>query len=116
MENSDFSEPGVAVDKYDDSMILYTSGTTGKPKGAVLTHHNQMVLTTSVASMVGIGPDDRIIHAAPLFHAAELNLFLNPGTYMGPPTWLTGILSQGGFYKLLRRKKSPSSLVLLSCT
>ncbi|SHI96066.1 feruloyl-CoA synthase [Desulfatibacillum alkenivorans DSM 16219] len=83
MAEGDVSEPGVAVDEYDDSMILYTSGTTGKPKGAVLTHHNQMVLTCSMASMVGINPDDIIMNAAPLFHAAQLNLFLNPGTYMG---------------------------------
>jgi acyl-CoA synthetase (AMP-forming)/AMP-acid ligase II len=83
MENGDFTEPGVPVEEFDDSMILYTSGTTGKPKGAVLTHHNQMVLTTSMAALIHTGPDDRILHAAPLFHAAQLNLFLNPGTYMG---------------------------------
>jgi len=76
-------EPAVKVDEFDESEIIYTSGTTGRPKGAVLTHHNQMILTTSVASLVGLGQKDRILHAAPLFHSAELNLYLNPGTYMG---------------------------------
>ncbi len=76
-------EPKVKVDEFDESEIIYTSGTTGRPKGAVLTHHNQMILTTSVASLVGLGSKDRILHAAPLFHSAELNLYLNPGTYMG---------------------------------
>jgi acyl-CoA synthetase (AMP-forming)/AMP-acid ligase II len=76
-------EPGVTVDEYDESEIIYTSGTTGRPKGAILTHHNQMVLTTSCATLVGINGTDRILHSAPLFHSAELNLYLNPGTYVG---------------------------------
>ena len=76
-------EPGVDVGEYENSEIIYTSGTTGKPKGAVLVHHNQMVLTTTVCSLFGLNPEDRILHAAPLFHSAELNLYMNPGTYMG---------------------------------
>jgi acyl-CoA synthetase (AMP-forming)/AMP-acid ligase II len=63
--------------------LVYTSGTTGRPKGAILTHHNQMVLTTSMTSLIGINTKDRILHTAPLFHSAELNLYLNPGTYLG---------------------------------
>ncbi len=81
--NGSKDEPKVRVDEFDESEIIYTSGTTGKPKGAVLTHHNQMILTTSVATLVGLHPRDRILHAAPLFHSAELNLYLNPGTYLG---------------------------------
>jgi len=76
-------EPGVMVDEYDLSEIIYTSGTTGKPKGAVFVHHNQMVLTTTVASLVSMRPTDIILHAAPMFHSAELNLYVNPGTYLG---------------------------------
>jgi acyl-CoA synthetase (AMP-forming)/AMP-acid ligase II len=76
-------DPAVRIDEFDESEIIYTSGTTGRPKGAVLTHHNQMMLTTSVAALVGLNPKDRILHAAPLFHSAELNLYLNPGTYLG---------------------------------
>ena len=87
MESGSKDEPQVKVDEFDESEIIYTSGTTGRPKGAVLTHHNQMVLTTSVASLVGMGSKDRILHAAPLFHAAELNLYLHPGTYMEAHTW-----------------------------
>lgn len=79
----DPSEPAVRVDEYDESEIIYTSGTTGKPKGALFTHHNQMVVTTTMASLVNLRPQDRVLHAAPLFHSAELNLYLNPTTYMG---------------------------------
>ena len=79
----DRSEPAASVDEYDESEIIYTSGTTGRPKGAVFTHHNQMAVTTTVASLVSLRPQDRVLHAAPMFHSAELNLYLNPTTYMG---------------------------------
>ncbi len=79
----DPSDPGIEVEEYAESEMIYTSGTTGRPKGAVLVHHNQIVLTTTVCSLFALNPADRILHVAPLFHSAELNLYLNPGTYMG---------------------------------
>lgn len=79
----DKDEPGVNVDEFDDSEILYTSGTTGRPKGALFQHHSQMVIVTTMSSLIGIRPQDRLLHAAPLFHSAELNLYMNPGTYLG---------------------------------
>jgi acyl-CoA synthetase (AMP-forming)/AMP-acid ligase II len=83
MASGDTSDPNIEVDEYSESEIIYTSGTTGRPKGAVLLHHNQIVLTTTVCSLYALNPDDRILHVAPLFHSAELNLYLNPATYMG---------------------------------
>jgi acyl-CoA synthetase (AMP-forming)/AMP-acid ligase II len=83
LASGDIGDPGVAVDEFDESEILYTSGTTGRPKGALFVHHNHMVLVTTMTALIGIRPDDRLLHAAPLFHSAELNLYLNPGTYLG---------------------------------
>jgi len=83
MASGDSTDPNIEVDEYAESEIIYTSGTTGRPKGAVLVHHNQIVLTTTVCSLYALNPNDRILHVAPLFHSAELNLYLNPGTYMG---------------------------------
>jgi len=83
LASGETSEPGVEVDEFDESEIIYTSGTTGKPKGALFVHHNQMVLTTSVGALTNLRPTDRILHAAPMFHSAELNLYVNPGTYVG---------------------------------
>lgn len=79
----DINEPGVAVDEFDESEILYTSGTTGRPKGALFAHHNHLTLVTTMAALIGLRSTDRLLHAAPLFHSAELNLYLNPGTYLG---------------------------------
>ncbi|MBN2283981.1 MAG: long-chain-fatty-acid--CoA ligase [Deltaproteobacteria bacterium] len=83
LASGDTSEPGIEVDEFDESEVLYTSGTTGRPKGALFVHHNHITLVTTMAALVEIHPKDVILHAAPLFHSAELNLYMNPGTYLG---------------------------------
>jgi long-chain acyl-CoA synthetase len=53
----------------DLASILYTSGTTGKPKGAMLTHRNLLVNAAQGAELVPLGPGDRVGMVLPLFHA-----------------------------------------------
>ena len=53
----------------DLAAILYTSGTTGKPKGAMLTHRNQLVNTAQGAELVPLGVGERVGMLLPLFHA-----------------------------------------------
>lgn len=51
--------------------IFYTGGTTGFPKGAMLTHANLWSSAISLVSLIGLGEQDRVLHAAPMFHLAD---------------------------------------------
>lgn len=57
----------------DAAWLFYTSGTTGRPKGAMLTHRNLLAMTMScLAEVVRVRPGDAIIHAAPMSHGSGL--------------------------------------------
>ena len=65
-------------------MLLYTSGTTGKPKGAELTHHNLSSNAEVTASfMLGEGGDDVVMGCLPLFHVFGLTCGLNASVLTG---------------------------------
>jgi malonyl-CoA/methylmalonyl-CoA synthetase len=67
----DASAPG------DPAMIAYTSGTTGRPKGAVLSHANLLAGAQSLVEAWGWTPDDRLVLALPLFHMHGLGVGVN---------------------------------------
>jgi fatty-acyl-CoA synthase len=67
----------------DDAQILYTSGTTDKPKGALFDHHRVMWTAVTMIGTCGFKDADRMLHVAPLYHAAELCSMLIPGTLVG---------------------------------
>jgi malonyl-CoA/methylmalonyl-CoA synthetase len=60
----------------DPALILYTSGTTGKPKGALITHGNLGALAALVASAWDWSADDALLHALPLHHLHGLGISL----------------------------------------
>ena len=74
------AEP-VERDDDDTAIILYTSGTTGRPKGAELTHSNiHLNAHRSASDIQQISPDDVVMGCLPLFHVFGLTCGLNAAT------------------------------------
>ena len=117
----------VARDADDLAALLYTSGTTGRSKGAMLTHANLLSNTEVLVDEWRFGPEDVLLHALPIFHthglfvatnislAAGGSMILLPGfeleavlrwlpeatTMMGVPTFYTRLLDDPRFTREL---------------
>jgi long-chain acyl-CoA synthetase len=85
-------EPEVALEPVaagDPALLMYTSGTTGLPKGALLTHRNLLAAARSVAGWHGLTPGDRCLSALPLYHIngqviATVTPFVSGGSLIAP--------------------------------
>ncbi|MBE0489961.1 MAG: AMP-binding protein [Halomonas sp.] len=82
------AEPEVAVEGASLAQLLYTSGTTAAPKAAMMTH--QALLAEYMACMVelDIKGDEPMLAALPLYHSAQMHVFLMPALLLGAPVHL----------------------------
>jgi malonyl-CoA/methylmalonyl-CoA synthetase len=114
--------PAVPRAPEDIAAILYTSGTTGRPKGAMLSHRALASNAETLVRLWHFTPDDRLIHALPIFHThglfvatnvvmlaggsmdflagfdadAIIGLMPQATTLMGVPTFYTRLLDHSG--------------------
>lgn len=79
----------VAREASDLAAILYTSGTTGRSKGAMLSHGNLAANALALYDAWGFSPDDVLLHALPIFHVHGLFVALHCALLGGcPMVWL----------------------------
>ena len=77
-------DPGAEeVGSEDLCAILYTSGTTGKPKGCMHTHHNVMCTAVGGALWEDMAPYSTILGTAPMFHVTGMQHAMNAAIYVG---------------------------------
>ena len=96
----------VAREDTDTAVILYTSGTTGRPKGAELTHAglNSNARTTE-ETLLEAGPGDVIMGCLPLFHVFGLTCSLNAGVQAGATLTLIPRFDGGKALSVIERDR-----------
>ncbi|RAU20551.1 long-chain fatty acid--CoA ligase [Paramagnetospirillum kuznetsovii] len=75
--------PGVAVDENDPCILMYTSGTTGRPKGVLHTHRAKLAHNALMHQAMGLVHQDVGLAVAPLNHTAELHTSFLPRLQLG---------------------------------
>ena len=102
------TRPQVAVDKHDVAFIQYTSGTTGKPKGALVSHANVLAVIDNMMDLPGLSgarEDDVMLLVLPLFHAYALNLAINRAFLGMTPFVLVSRFDAGRVMSLMERHR-----------
>jgi long-chain acyl-CoA synthetase len=96
--------PGVAeTDPDDTAVILYTSGTTGQPKGAELTHANLAGNAAVVSgTLTKVGPGDVVLGALPLFHSFGQTAAMNASLHGGGTLALLPRFEPGAALELMQ--------------
>ncbi|MDU6530099.1 MAG: class I adenylate-forming enzyme family protein [Klebsiella grimontii] len=76
----------VPVNRDDTAVMMFTSGTTGEPKGAIITHHNLLCAIDAYAQKLNLTAADSTILAVPIYHitglSALLALFISPTIFI----------------------------------
>lgn len=96
----------VAVEENETAIILYTSGTTGQPKGAMLTHGNLFSNARDVAEYLGFSGDDRVVATLPVFHVFALTVVVNAPLLKGATILLVPRFSPGDVFETIKTKQA----------
>lgn len=96
------SPPEVELNWEDAWVICYTGGTTGTPKGALLTHRAITANAVNTILSWGLTAEDVAILDAPLFHTGGLNVFTAPLVYVGGTTIVCQRFEPEQVFQLLR--------------
>jgi len=94
------------IDPDDTAIILYTSGTTGRPKGAMLTHENLFSNARDTADYLGYTASDKVLATLPVFHVFALTVVVNAPLLKGATILLVPRFSPQDVFNTVRDQQA----------
>jgi acyl-CoA synthetase (AMP-forming)/AMP-acid ligase II len=113
-ENKEETFRRIKLDETDDAVIMYTSGTTGKPKGTILCHRGLIANAMQVSDFIAYEPEDRAICAVPLFHMMGLGLVMLSHIFSGIPCVYMRTFKVKDFLEIMSSEKITKSLSVIN--
>ncbi len=101
-----------AVDEEDTAVVLYTSGTTGRPKGAMLAHFNIVHSALHYELAMALGPSDRSAVAVPLSHVTGLVAQLWTMAHVAGTLVLLPAFKAGDYLRLAERERITHTILV----
>ena len=95
--------PAAGIHEDDPFCMTYTGGTTGRPKGVLVSHRNRAVTAHTVMVEEAIDERDVVGIATPMFHVAALNIMFQPAILAGATTTLLSKWDTGDFANMAQR-------------
>lgn len=115
IENQDYktlTNPCLDIDQESPWLLLYTGGTTGRPKGAMLSHRGVTWNALNTIISWSLVPDDIVVMAMPFFHTGGLNVFTLPLLKLGGTVVLVKSFEPQEYLELIQREKATIMFVV----
>lgn len=106
LDGLDSDDIGLTLDNEDACALLYTSGTTGRPKGVLFNHAALQAVGVMFALEMEYKPESRLLSLMPFTHSAPLNLSLIGGTMVGCTHILAPTFTPDLLLDLVEREKA----------
>lgn len=104
-ETIDRHEPRPIPRPEDLSALVYTSGTTGRPKGVMHTHANDAYIAMNCVMEYGLESRDKALHIAPLYHVGGMQAFFIPHMMVGGTNVVLGRFDAKETLEIIQREK-----------
>lgn len=107
-------DPNVEVNSSDNAMIMYTSGTTGQPKGAVLTHGNICWDAVGYLSYMAPKPYDCALLSMPMFHVSGMHIVTTSMLVRGRPLVIMPQFEPEEACRLIQKHRITTGCILVT--